>query len=125
MHTYPELQRRVGLTIAATGVLVLLSGCGVSVHVGKNEVSRSDVETQVAKELAAKVNQPVPKVTCPGPLKAKVGASLDCDLVAQGDTAVYAVHVVVDSVKNGKVHFNAQVADQPKSSSGATTTTSP
>lgn len=107
--------------MSAMGVLVLLTGCGVSVHVGKNEVSKSDVESEVAKELAAKVKQPVPKVTCPGALRAKVGASLDCDLVAQGSTDVYAVHVVVDTVKNGKVHFNAQVADQPKSS-GSTTT---
>ncbi|MBV8960058.1 MAG: hypothetical protein JO087_14920, partial [Actinobacteria bacterium] len=52
----------------------------------------------------------------------KVGASIDCELVAQGDTAVYPVHVVVDSVKNGTVHFNAQVADQPKSSSDTSTT---
>lgn len=99
----------------------MLGACKVSVHVGKNEVSKSDVETQVAKELAAKVNQPEPKVTCPRGLPAKVGASIDCDLVAQGDTDVYAVHVVVDTVKDGKVHFNATVADAPKS--GASTTT--
>ena len=101
---------------------MLLTGCHVSVHVGKSEVSKSDVEAEVAKELAAKVNQPVPKVTCPSGLPAKVGASIDCDLVAQGDTAVYAVHVVVDTVKSGKVHFNATVADEPKNSSDSTTT---
>lgn len=89
---------------------------------GTKEVSKSEVETEVAKELAAKVNQPVPKVTCPGGLKAKVGASVDCDLVAQGETDVYPVHVVVDTVKGGKVHFNATVANQPKSSGDTTTT---
>jgi len=101
--------------------LTLLGGCKVSVHVGKNEVSEADVETEVANDLAAKVNQPKPTVNCPSGLPAKVGASIDCDLVAQGDTDVYAVHVVVDTVKSGKVHFDATVADHPKSS-GSTTT---
>lgn len=110
------------LVALACASLALLGSCKVSVHVGKNEVSKSDVETEVAKELAAQVHQPEPKVTCPGGLPAKVGSSIDCDLVAQGETDVYAVHVVVDTVKNGKVHFNASVADHPKSS-GSTTTT--
>jgi hypothetical protein len=109
------------LVAVAWASLALLGGCKMSVHLGKNEVSKADVETEVAKDLAAKVSQPEPKVTCPSGLRAKVGASLDCDLRAQGDTDVYVVHVVVASVKDGKVHFNATVADTPKSS-GSTTT---
>ena len=76
-------------------------------------MSQSDLESQIATQLAAKVNQPAPKVTCPGPLAAKVGATIDCQLVAQGETAVYPVHVVVDSVTNGTVHFNIEVAKTP------------
>ena len=110
------------MAIAPVVCLTLLTGCHVSVSVGKKEVSKSDVESEVAKELAAKVNQPVPTVTCPSGLSAKVGASVDCDLVAQGATAVYAVHVVVDTVKNRTVHFNATVADQPKSGGDTSTT---
>jgi len=111
--------RRLLVSVACAS-LALLGGCKVSVHVGNHEVSKADVETEVAKDLAAKVSQPEPKVTCPSGLPAKVGASIDCDLVAQGDTNVYAVHVVVDTVNGGKVHFNATVADQPKSN-GSTT----
>ena len=108
--------------MASLACLLILGGCKASISIGKKQVGKSEVETQVANQLAAKVNQPEPKVTCPGPLDAKVGASIDCDLVAQGETDVYAVHVVVDSVKNGTVHFNAQVADQPKSNGDTSTT---
>ena len=111
---------RAQLVLACLASITLLAGCKVSV--GTSKVSKSEVESQVATELAAKVNQPKPKVTCPGPLRAKVGASIDCQLVAQGDTASYAVHVVVDTVKNGKVHFTASVADTP---TGASSTTGP
>jgi len=111
------------LLLVPIACLTLLGGCKVNVHLGKNEVSKDDVEREVARELAAKVSQPEPKVTCPSGLAAKVGAAIDCDLVAQGDTAVYAVHVVVDTVKDGKVHFNATVADEPKGSQAETTTT--
>lgn len=103
--------------MGALCALAMLTGCKASVHFGTSEVSKSEIESQVATQLAAKVNQPEPKVTCPSGLKAKVGASIDCELVAQGDTDVYAVHVVVDTVKSGKVHFNATVADTPNSTS--------
>jgi hypothetical protein len=103
--------------LVATGVasLVMLSACKASVSIGAGspEVSQSDVEAQVATQLAANVNQPKPTITCPGPLPAKVGASIDCDLVAQGDTVKYPVHVVVDSVTNGTAHFTAQVGQAP------------
>jgi len=122
VRTNPHPRRLRRAAIIPVVCFTLFAGCHVSVSVGKKEVSKSEVESEVAKELAAKVNQPVPKVTCPSGLSAKVGASIDCDLVAQGDTAVYAVHVVVDTVKNGTVHFNATVADHPKSSGDTTTT---
>lgn len=85
-----------------------------SVKVGKSEVSKEDVQTQVATELANSLHQPTPTITCPGGLEAKVGASVDCDLTAQGDTTKYPVHVVVDSVKDGTAHFNAEVGQQPE-----------
>jgi hypothetical protein len=110
------------LIVACLGTAALLAGCKASVSVGKPEVAQADVETQVAAQLAAKVNQPTPKVTCPSGLEAKVGASIDCELVAQGDTASYPVHVVVDSVKDGKAHFTAEVGTAP---TGETTTTAP
>lgn len=71
--------------------LVFLGACKASVSIGGGtpQVSKSDVEAQVATQLAASVNQPKPTITCPGPLPARVGASLDCDLVAQGATVKY------------------------------------
>jgi hypothetical protein len=111
------------LGVACLGAVALLSGCKASVSIGgTNEVAKSEVESQVATELAAKVNQATPDVTCPSGLKAKVGASIDCQLVAQGDTASYPVHVVVDTVTNGKVHFTATVGDTPTAGAQSTTT---
>jgi hypothetical protein len=43
-----------------------------------------------------------------------VGASIDCELTAQGSTTQYPVHVEVTSVKNGTdVQYNAQVGQTP------------
>ena len=67
------------------------------------------MESQVAAQLAAETSQPVPKVTCPGGLQAKVGATIDCTLVSKGSTTQYPVHVKVTSVSNGTAHFDAQV----------------
>ncbi len=111
----------VGIAVAS---LVVLGACKASVSVGSGppDVAQSDVEAQVATQLAAKVNQPKPTITCPGPLSAKVGASMDCDLVAQGDTVKYPVHVVVDSVTNGTANFSAEVGQTPEGGAGTTTT---
>ena len=98
-----------GLGIAG----LLVGGCKGSVSVGGSQVSQKDVETQVAAQLAASVNQPTPNIDCPGGLDAKVGASIDCELTAQGDTTKYPVHVVVDSVDNGTAHFTAEVGKSP------------
>ena len=116
---------RFALVLASGAVSVVsLGACKASVSIGSSPpaVSKSDVEAEVATQLAAKVNQPKPTITCPGPLPAKVGASIDCDLVAQGDTVKYPVHVVVDSVTNGTVNFTSQVGQTPE---GGTPTTNP
>jgi hypothetical protein len=90
----------VGLVCAC---LLPLSGCG------KKVVSQSDVETQVAAQLAQQVHQPTPDVKCPDDLEAKVGAKMTCTLTAQGDTTTYPVTVTVSSVDNGVAHFDAEV----------------
>ncbi|MFL6090007.1 MAG: DUF4333 domain-containing protein [Aeromicrobium sp.] len=89
----------VGTTCASA---VLLTGCSKT-------VSKADVEKQSATQLAAVTNQPVPKVTCPGDLEAKVGATMKCTLVAKGDTVKYPVTITVTSLKGGKANFNAVV----------------
>jgi hypothetical protein len=101
---------RAGLfTVAAITCAGLLSACSASVSAGGGEVSQSTVQTQVAKQLAADIQQPTPAVSCPGGLAAKVGATVDCTLMPKGSTITFPVHVTVTSIKNGTAHFNAQV----------------
>ncbi|MCU1343919.1 MAG: hypothetical protein JWL70_185 [Acidimicrobiia bacterium] len=83
----------------------LLAGCGG----GTKKVARAEVESKSATQLAASVGQATPKVTCPGDLTAKVGATLECVLVAQGDSTQLPVHIVVDSLDGDTAHFSAQV----------------
>ncbi|HEY1988244.1 MAG TPA: DUF4333 domain-containing protein [Acidimicrobiales bacterium] len=103
-----KLTRPVGFLAAGFAFAILISACSVTIG-GSGEVSQSTVESQVASQLAAETSQPVPKVTCPSGLQAKVGASIDCRLVSQGSTTQYPVHVTVTSVTNGTAHFDAQV----------------
>ena len=87
----------------ACACLLPLSGCG------KKVVSKSTVETQVAKQLAAVAKQPIPKVSCPDDLDAKVGAKMTCTLTPQGSKTTYPVTVTVSSISNGVAHFHAEV----------------
>ena len=87
----------------------LFSACSASVSVGSPEVSQSTVQSQVARQLATETQQPTPTVSCPGGLKASVGATVDCTLTPKGETTTFPVHVTVTSVKDGTAHFDAQV----------------
>ena len=111
LHSPPvKLTRAAGLLAVGFAFATLISACSGSITIGATpEVSQSTVETQVASQLAAETSQPVPKVTCPSGLQAKVGASIDCTLSAQGSTTTLPVHVTVTSVTNGTAHFSAQV----------------
>lgn len=94
------------VTVAAGGWLV--AGCS-----GTSAVPRHSVESEVATTLAKQVNQPLPKVVCPGDLKATVGTVMYCSLTAQGSTTTYPVKVQVDSISGSQVHFNIQVSKTP------------
>ena len=100
---------RLPALLAAVATTVLLGACSS----GPGTVSKSDVEDQVAVQLAAKVHQPKPAVTCPTGLTAKVGASIQCVLVAQGSTVRYGVKVTVTSVSGSTAHFDIEVANTP------------
>ena len=105
-----HLTRTARFLTAGFACATLMTACSGTVTIsGTPEVSQSDVQTQVAAQLAAETSQPVPKVTCPSGLQAKVGASIDCTLTAQGSTTTLPVHVTVTSVTNGTAHFSAQV----------------
>jgi hypothetical protein len=105
-------------TVRLAGIAALavaLWGCSASVHVGTSNptLPRAQVESQTASELAAKLNQPAPTVTCPGDLEAKVGTKMDCTLVAQGDTTRLPVHLTVDSITGTTAHWNIDVGTGP------------
>ena len=89
----------------------------VAASCGGNEVAKADIETRIGAQLASQLNQPVPDITCPGPLKAEVGATLDCTLKAQGDETLLPVHVVVTSTDDDtkELQFTAEVGDEPVS----------
>ncbi len=109
-----HLTRTVRFLVAGFACATVLSACSASVTVGgTSQVPQSTVESQVATQLAAETSQPTPKVSCPGGLDAKVGATIDCELTAQGSTVQYPVHVTVTSVTNGTAHFTAQVGQTP------------
>jgi hypothetical protein len=97
----------VGVAVMTSAAL--FSACSASVSIGTGEVPQATVQTQVARQLAAETQQPIPTVTCPGGLTAKVGATIDCTLRPKGATTTYPVHVTVNSVTNGTAHFFAQV----------------
>ena len=100
--------RALSTILAATAVLTA-AGCSSST----GEVSKPDVENEVATQLAAKVNEPKPTITCPSGLTAKVGATLDCVLVAQGSTTRYNVHVTVTAIHGSRADFDIQVGSSP------------
>jgi hypothetical protein len=105
-----KLARAARFLAAGFAFATLISACSGSISIGGTpEVSQSDVQSKVAAQLAAETSQPVPKITCPSGLKAKVGASIDCTLTPQGSTTTLPVHVIVTSVTNGTAHFSAQV----------------
>jgi hypothetical protein len=94
----------------------LIAGCSVSAHVSIGEpaaVPRHTVENEVATTLARQKHLPVPKVVCPGNLRAKVGTVMTCSLTAQGSTTVYPVKLQVNSVRGKKAHFNIEVSKTP------------
>ena len=104
-----KFSRPVRVLAAGLVCAAVFSACSAHVSIGKNEVSQSDLESQVASQLATETSQPTPKISCPGGLEAKVGAAIDCTLTAQGSTTTLPVHVTVTSVDNGTAHFSAQV----------------
>ncbi|MDX6232493.1 MAG: hypothetical protein QOH68_1477 [Nocardioidaceae bacterium] len=101
---------RLLLVVGAVAVGTV-AGCSA----GEKVLDQSYVETTVAHQLAEQVDQPVPKVTCPDDLEAKVGATMECTLVPQGETTKYPVHVEVTSVNTDDktAKFSAEVGDAP------------
>lgn len=77
-----------------------------------SEIQKSEVEQQAMAALTAKTGKPAPAITCPGNLKAEVGASMVCAIVLDG--ATYDVTVTVTAVADGKAQFDVVVASMPR-----------
>ena len=85
------------------GSLIALSACG-----GTASVSSDDVAQQISDQLAAEVGTAPDSVTCPSDLTAEVGATVTCELTADGQTL--PVTATVTSVDGSTVIFDIQVA---------------
>jgi hypothetical protein len=104
----------LAVVIAAATGGSLVAGCSGSISIGSSpSVPKASVENEVATTLAQQLNQPVPKVVCPGDLTAKVGTVMYCNLTAQGSTTVYPVKVTVESVSGSQAHFGIVVSSTP------------
>lgn len=107
----PMISKHTGrllLTMLA-GLTLVATACGAGA------VEEADVESSVAKQLAAETDQPEPNIDCPGDLDAEVGATMECDLTVDGDDAVYPVTVEVTSIEDGKANYSVEVGEAPES----------
>ncbi len=99
--------------LALAAVTALATGCEASIGTTK-AVDKAEVERAAATQIAAKANLPKPTITCPDDLDAEVGATLECLLVAPGDTAKLPVHIEVTRVtSDGTAQFDISVGDGP------------
>ena len=104
---------RLGTALVALSCsTVALTGCTVSVH-GTTEpsVSTHDLEQGTSDALLKAIGHRPDSLTCPGPLKAKVGETTRC-VLTDGDFRA-GVTVNVTAVNNGKALWDAQVDRQP------------
>jgi hypothetical protein len=94
-----------GVLLAVAAGCMALTGCSVSVG-GSTEksVASTDVADQISSKVNEKAGHKPDSVTCPGDLKAEVGATLDCQMTDDGQN--YGVNVTVTSVDGAKVNFD-------------------
>jgi hypothetical protein len=96
--------RRGAVTLCAAAVLAV-AGCSGSVSINQEKtVAKADVADQISTKVNEKAGRKPESVTCPGDLKAAVGASLDCQMTYDGQP--YGVNVTVTSVVGDRVNFD-------------------
>src|SRR5690625_3459241 len=82
-------------TLTAAGslaALALLAACS-----GQAAVPAADVEEQAENQLEEQVGQR-PDISCPEDLPAEVGATIECELTAEGMAEAYGVTMTVTDV---------------------------
>ena len=111
----------VASVAVATGTVVPVVALGDTVAgAGTPQVSKSTVQTQSAKNLAAETGQKRPKVTCPSGVAARVGAVIHCTVVPDGTTVRYPATVTVRSIHGSTADFYVQVGQAPGHADHAT-----
>ena len=93
----------LGLALVVLGSLSIF-GC-------QKQVPKAEVEKQAMATLTAAVGQQAPQITCPGDLKAEVGATMTCSMPIDGKNV--DVNVKVTSVDGSSAKFDVAVADKP------------
>jgi Domain of unknown function (DUF4333) len=94
-----------GAVMLFAAVALVVSGCSFSASTSQEKaVDKADVADQIGTKVNEKAGHKPQSVTCPGDLKAAVGASLDCQMTDNGQT--YGVNVTVTSVDGNKVNFD-------------------
>ena len=95
--------RLVAVT-ASTGALLILA-MGVSAcSTGPAAVSKDDIASQISAKMTDAAGNKPDSVSCPGDLKAAVGAELNCAMKVKG--APFNVNVTVTSVDGDRVKFD-------------------
>jgi hypothetical protein len=92
-----------GIVTLCAAAIVAIAGCSASVNQEKT-VAKADVADQISTKVNEKAGHTPQSVTCPGDLKAAVGASLDCQMTDDGQT--YGVNVTVTGVDGDRVNFD-------------------
>jgi Domain of unknown function (DUF4333) len=71
---------------------------------GEKSVSKNDVASQITQKMTDAAGNKPDSVTCPDDLKAKVGATLNCQMKLKDQT--YGVNVTVTSVEGDQAKFD-------------------
>jgi hypothetical protein len=89
---------------------ILLAGALFAAGCGDKVVSADSVAKTIKTEIAKQVDQAPKSVDCPDDLKAEVGATTTCKLVAADDSK-FDVAVKVTSVKDDKALYSVEVVE--------------
>jgi hypothetical protein len=85
---------RCGAATLCAAAILAVTGCSGSVSINQEKtVAKADVADQISTKVNEKSGRKPESVTCPGDLKAAVGASLDCQMTYDGQP--YGVNVTV------------------------------
>ena len=88
----------------AASLMAGVAACSCSVGSSSPNVGKSDVASQITSKMTDPTGNKPESVNCPGDLVAKVGAQLNCEMKAGGQT--YNVNVTVTSVNGNDVKFD-------------------